>query len=249
MKAVLFALLTMTTILATAQPNAGTVTYKYSIRMDFDMDGEKAEIFKNLDLPEEQVVFMELLFTEKASLFRAASGITETEYSTSSDNMSMKFKMSIPQDEWYQNLATGETVELREFMGRKFLIDGEKEPLSWKVSPEQKKVQGYLCQKAVLQDTSRTVVAWFTLEIPVAVGPRDYNGLPGLILEVDINEGESVLSALEVDLTAPASEELQAPDKGKKVSRERYDQIVEEKKTELEALNDDGNATIIIRRQ
>jgi len=248
MKTVLFALLTMTTILATAQPNAGTVTYKYSIRMDFDTDGEHAEIFENLNLPKEQKLFTELLFTATESLYRAAAGVTETEYSTESENVSMKFKMSVPQDEWYRNLETGKTVELREFMGRKFLIEEENELLAWKISGEQKKIQGYLCQKAELQDTSRTVVAWFTPEIPIPTGPREFRGLPGLILEVDIDDGKRVISALELEGVAPDADDLQPPSKGKKVSQEEYDRIVKEKKAELEATGDD-NSTVIIRRQ
>ena len=55
---------------------------------------------------------------------------------------------------------------------------------NWSISPEQKKILGYTCQKAMCNFRGRTYEAWFTTEIPVKDGPWKFHGLPGLILEV-----------------------------------------------------------------
>lgn len=63
----------------------------------------------------------------------------------------------------------------------------------WELTPETKKINGFLCYKATrmpcqnsleVSDSSFLITAWYTLEIPLPYGPFVYGGLPGLILEV-----------------------------------------------------------------
>src|SRR4029079_5082984 len=92
-------------------------------------------------------------------------------------------------------------------------------PLKWKMSEETKTVLNHLCRKATatnyskrtmmtmdngkmekreVDDTSN-IIAWFTSDIPVPAGPGEYQGqLPGLILEMDVNNGRQVYKALEI---------------------------------------------------
>ena len=72
--------------------------------------------------------------------------------------------------------------------------------MKWKVSAEQKQIAGYLCQKAVLQDTARQVEVWFTPQIPVGIGPGEFADLPGMILELSMNNGDRTVVADKVDL-------------------------------------------------
>ncbi len=61
----------------------------------------------------------------------------------------------------------------------------------WKLYDETKVVLGYTCKKAttITFKTGRTqnITAWYTEEIPISDGPKDYGGLPGLILEMEID--------------------------------------------------------------
>ena len=52
----------------------------------------------------------------------------------------------------------------------------------WQITEEVKEIQGMLCSKAVSDFMGYPFVAWFTIEIPVNIGPEYYHGLPGLIL-------------------------------------------------------------------
>jgi GLPGLI family protein len=102
------------------------------------------------------------------------------------------------------------------------------------MTTEQKKIGGYSCMKAELKDTSRTVVAWFTPQIPVSIGPGGFGQLPGMILEVDIDEGQQVITATVVEMKKLNADKIVKPTKGKEVTREEFEKISEEKMKEME---------------
>lgn len=83
------------------------------------------------------------------------------------------------------------------------------------------------------------VVAWFTPEIPVSQGPGEYWGLPGLILEV--NYGKTAILCSKIVLNADEKERIEAPNKGKEVSQEAYNQIMLEKVEEMSERFRGGN--------
>ncbi|RFN58868.1 GLPGLI family protein [Marixanthomonas ophiurae] len=59
---------------------------------------------------------------------------------------------------------------------------------NWILYNEAKKLKGYKCKKATTtvrkEGRNFNIVAWYTDEIPVSDGPKDYTGLPGLILQL-----------------------------------------------------------------
>jgi GLPGLI family protein len=61
--------------------------------------------------------------------------------------------------------------------------------MKWKLLNEKKIIGEYDCKKASVEFRGRTYYAWYTIEIPISLGPWKFNGLPGLILEVDDQKG------------------------------------------------------------
>ncbi|QCY71120.1 GLPGLI family protein [Antarcticibacterium flavum] len=59
----------------------------------------------------------------------------------------------------------------------------------WEILPETKEITGYKVQKATTRFAGRDYIAWFTPEIPISDGPYKFNGLPGLILEIQDTRG------------------------------------------------------------
>lgn len=76
-----------------------------------------------------------------------------------------------------------------------------------------------------------TITAWYSPQIPVSTGPKDYYGLPGLILEVNV--GRTTMLCTEIIINPKNSVEIKEPKKGKKINREEYNTIVKEKSEEL----------------
>ncbi|MGB0769887.1 MAG: GLPGLI family protein [Flavobacteriaceae bacterium] len=75
------------------------------------------------------------------------------------------------------------------------------------------------------------VTAWYTPQIPVNQGPGEYWGLPGLILEV--NADRTTILCNKITLNPQQKIEIQAPDKGKVISRSDYNTTVKKKMEEM----------------
>jgi GLPGLI family protein len=75
------------------------------------------------------------------------------------------------------------------------------------------------------------VTAWFTPQIPVKNGPGEYAGLPGLILELNIDRTTMLCS--KIVLNPKEADKIEKPTTGKEVSREEYNKIVKEKTEEM----------------
>ena len=136
--------------------------------------------------------------------------------------------------EYYTNIGDGFSVDSRNLFGKDFLIEGERNPIKWKITGEQKQVGSYLCQKATFQDSTENIVAWFTPMIPVAAGPNHYNGLPGMILHMDFDEGTRQITATDIELKALEDGMIVKPSKGKKVTEEEFNTMREVKKASSE---------------
>ncbi len=79
--------------------------------------------------------------------------------------------------------------------------------------------------------TEVIVTAWYTPQIPVGQGPGEYGGLPGLILE--LNAYRTTLLCSKIVMNPKVAEKIEAPTKGKEVTREEYTKIVTEKTEEM----------------
>jgi GLPGLI family protein len=87
-------------------------------------------------------------------------------------------------------------------------------------------------KRTEVADTSN-IIAWIASDIPVSAGPAEYQGqLPGLILEMDINNGRQVYKALnispKVDLASikePTGKKHYTPDEFKKERAKMIDEM------------------------
>jgi len=75
------------------------------------------------------------------------------------------------------------------------------------------------------------VVAWYTPQIPVAHGPAEFWGLPGLILEV--NAGNTTILCSKIIMNPDEKLKIEAPDKGKIISKAEYQTTVMGKMKEM----------------
>ncbi len=134
-------------------------------------------------------------------------------------------------------------VKQTNFLSRWFLIeDSLTSGHVWQITSDTMRIGGFMCYRAI-NDNGRSIVeAWFTPEIPVSDGPRDYYGLPGLILKV--KEGNKSIEATRI-WQEKKNVSIEKPDKGKKLTQEEFDKIKKEKINELTGGNAQGKVKII----
>jgi GLPGLI family protein len=109
--------------------------------------------------------------------------------------------------------------------GKVYIVEDSLYTPNWKILNDLKEVQGHLCMKAYYEDTLKMqkVTAWFAMDMPLPAGPERMSGLPGLILEADINNGALTLIADRIELKKLTTElELPKKIKGKKTTEAEF---------------------------
>lgn len=231
-----------------AQQLSGRVYYRASnqimIRIDSaEMNPEEiAEAHQIMKKPWERDFI--LTFSQTESNWKQVETIDKESTLEQSDGMTIN--LSGREDQvLYKNLAKQSYAQEQEFMGKEFLIKDVLEPTEWELIDETKKIGNYTAQKAIftkivdsrrfsagmaemenVKDTIQVIV-WFTPEIPVAHGPEDYYGLPGLILEV--HNGGRAFYCERIELN-PEQDPIfiHIPKKGKTVNSKEFQSMQEE---------------------
>lgn len=196
---------------------------------------EKVNIHRQL--PPNRQQYKDMIPEFRTSKFELHYNSTESMFTASKEQEipegGQRWMASMPQRDVYKNLEEDRVVDSREFMTKKFLIRGEGEEFTWKIADGQKTILNYMCLKAIYQDTADSYVAWFTPQIQLSNGPAEFGGLPGMIMQVDVNDEERVLTAIEVRETEIDPDMLKEPKKGKEVTSDEFREIVREKMKEM----------------
>ncbi|MFQ3305587.1 MAG: GLPGLI family protein, partial [Polaribacter sp.] len=152
---------------------------------------------------------------------------------------------------YYKDIIEKRFVNQTEIQGKRFLVKDKLLEINWELSSETKNIGTYTCYKATyskevdkveisikdgetVEDKSKETMvttAWYTPQIPVSNGPGNYQGLPGLILEV--NDGKKTIVCAEIILNSSKKITVIAPKKGKVVSQKKYIKIQKQKRDEM----------------
>jgi GLPGLI family protein len=123
-------------------------------------------------------------------------------------------------------------------LGKTYLIHDSIVSPKWKIMNDMKEVAGHICMDASWTDTLRkqNILVWFALDMPLSAGPDRFIGLPGIILEVDINNGAMIMTADKIDMKPLTTElDVAAKLKGKKINMPEYTKLVEKQIKESKA--------------
>jgi GLPGLI family protein len=233
--------LVLSVTLVQGQQKTGKVIYERVSQMQarFNINGVENVV------PQTRKENFELTFANNQSLWKAVEQEND-DATTMSDGGGAQIHMIVAgsNDVLYCNFQTGKRTEKREFLDKTFIVDDSISSLKWKMTGETKTILNHNCMKALatristqtrmtmdngkmerkeVQDTAN-IVAWFTNEIPVSAGPAEYQGqLPGLILEMDVNNGRQTYIATGISEKAdlaiikePTGKKHYTPDEFKK---------------------------------
>jgi len=122
--------------------------------------------------------------------------------------------------------------DIIELSGKTYIIEDSLQAPNWKILNEMKEIAGHICMNASYNDTikKQKIVGWYALDIPISGGPERFFGLPGLLLEVDVNDGAMVIRADKIELKKLTTElDFPKKAKGKKISEKGYIALLKKK--------------------
>jgi GLPGLI family protein len=217
----------------------GVINYEVKINSHRNIPKER-EAMKSM-IPEFRINKDQLVFNATESLYKP---VEEEEEDEEVDNGTMRMRFQRPKNETYVNQADSRRVRLQEFMDKKYLIEDSLTLMAWKFGPETKEIKGYVCKQATFfnEERKQTIVAWYTDKLRPFLGPESFNTLPGAVLQVDINDGERVVTATNIELRSLKKNELKAPSGGNKTTDAEFRKIMSE---QMERMRANGGNVII----
>jgi len=152
---------------------------------------------------------------------------------------------------YYKNINEKRFSNQTDIQGKRFLVKDKLPEHKWEMSTETKNIGTYTCYKATylkevehknvtfkngesteeINKETILITAWYTTQVPVSNGPDNYQGLPGLILEV--NDGKKTIVCTEIILNPSQKITIEEPKKGKVVSQKKFIKIEKQKSDEL----------------
>jgi GLPGLI family protein len=229
-------------IILSASAQEGTVVYNETMKLEIHLDGDVAGMQDML--PKERKTTKLLHFTPDASIYLNSSKADEQEVNEEmAGGGTMVVKMEEPDEIRYFDIKNQKTIDQRDFMSRMFLIESNADTLPWKLTGNRRDILGFACMEASYTKDSSTTTAWFAPTIPVSTGPGNFRGLPGLILEVNVNQGKRVISAASVSM-GDVTSLIVKPKKGKKISKDDFNKMVAEKTGDQKS---EGGAVFMIK--
>ncbi len=231
-------------VFAQAQSAEGLITYEVKVNLHRRLPpGQEA---RKAMIPEFRTTKQQLYFNSSESLYKPIIE-DEEEDMNAGNSGGMRIRIQQPNDETYIQPSETKLISKREFMGKDYLIKDTLKIAPWKLGTETKEIQGYLCKMAWYvderqPDRKQEITAWYTDQLRPMLGPEQFGSLPGAVLAVDINNGERVIIARQIELRTLKKNEMKVPDKGQEMSQAEFRKMVDETMKQM-----GGNGRVIIR--
>jgi GLPGLI family protein len=241
-----------------AQDFQGIATYKTQRKLDIKLDSTQVPS----EMQEQLLAMMKkqfekeytLDFNKDASLYKVVESL-ETP-TVSGGGMQIVVAGAGEADVLYKNISENRLANKSDIFGKTFLIKDSLPEQQWTLTKETKNIGQYTCFKATRTETRTvqssfssnedegteassetteeeiTITAWYTPQIPLGHGPGRHYGLPGLILE--ISDGTQSILCSKIVLNPKDGVKVEEPTKGKEVTQEEYNAIMQEKMKEMQ---------------
>ena len=242
-----------------AQDFQGVATYKTQRKLDLKIDstqvggGEMQKQIMDMLKKEFQKTFI-LTFDKNTSVYKEDEALAPP----STGSRMIFISSDGGSDVLFKDIKNQSITNQKETFGKQFIIKDRLKPIEWDLHSDTKNIGNYTCYKATytkeIEESMMTfsssdeeqkeeepttapvmktitVTAWYTPQIPVSNGPESYQGLPGLILEV--NDGDLTILCSKITINPKKAIEISEPKKGKQVTQEEYDSIMLKKMEEM----------------
>jgi GLPGLI family protein len=197
-----------------AQLSSGRIIYERKINLHRSITDEQTRA----TVPEFNITRYQLLFSDSLSVYKPVPGDARPD-PFANGGPGMIIRMG-PGDDGilFKNFSAHTMIEQDELEDKKYLVSDSLRQDPWKLGDETKILLNHVCKKATMKNAQdQNLTAWYATDIPTPAGPDHYGSLPGLIMQMDINDSEIVFMAQE-STPNPDKREIKAPTDGKQIS-------------------------------
>jgi len=247
-----------------AQEFKGMAIYKSHRKVDLKMDDEDENSEMKKQIQEQLRKQFQQEYTLTFDKYQSLYKKNEKLAAPAPVSNGIQITVSSGSDLLYKNIKEKRFANQTEIYGKQFLIKDSLKTKDWQLVNETKNIGTYTCFKAMFSETyetetitdkgtlekvtkDRVTTVWYTPQIPISNGPEDFDGLPGLILE--INDGELTLVCTRVVINPKETIDIKEPHKGKEVTQAKFDEIMDKKMKEMmenmRSRRGDGEAVVI----
>lgn len=133
---------------------------------------------------------------------------------------------------FYYDKEKNKALHEKNFLGEDFIIEFTPN-IKWELTQESKKIGTFICFKAIAfkyitnrigKKMKRKVVAWYTSNLSINFGIKEFQGLPGLI--VLLEEDGLIYKLKKIDLKPKIDFDIKKPTKGKAISKKEYNNLL-----------------------
>lgn len=176
-------------ISAQTMMNSGKITFERRTNLEKRFENQEDRGWMRGNLKEPKIDEFELRFTDSTAIFVPILPVVpdEREWATM-------------QNTTYQNLKSNELIQKFSFWGTEVLMKDTVEEREWIITGSSRDIAGYNCRQAMWEANDSTrIYAWYADELMSSVGPETFNGLPGVILGLGIEDGGVVYFAKKIE--------------------------------------------------
>lgn len=148
---------------------------------------------------------------------------------------------------YYKNFKTNVLINKERVLTKKFVVVDNLDIFNWEIKSERKTILGYKCQKATTHFRGYDYTVYFAPEIPVNDGPWKMNGLPGLILLAEKDDGSFRLEAKAIKILNETVN-ISNPYKGEEnISRLEFEELYTKKYHEMNNFTEENDGVTVSR--
>lgn len=170
------------------QHTEGRIVFERRTNLEKKFQGQKFGRREINDDNKIKVENFELIFKDSLGCFKPIES-----------NQQDEFTWATMRNSCYYNISQSKKLLLMNVMGKDLFITDSLNLISWKVTETKRKIAGLDCYKSLWEKNDSTrIYAWFTVDIPISMGPEGVEGLPGMILGLATEDGSIIYFAKEV---------------------------------------------------
>jgi GLPGLI family protein len=200
--------------------SSGEVLFERRVNLEKRFEDTKKSFWMRGDLTKPMVEQFVLYFTDSSALFKPILPEVpdEREWATMRNTS-------------YQNVESSVLEQEFSLWGTMIYLKDSIKNRDWIITGSKRNIAGYDCKQAMWEANDSTrIYAWYAEELIAPFGPETFNGLPGVMLGLAIEDGGTVYFAKEVKpLSINLEDEMPTGKKKDYYSEEELRSIVKER--------------------